>query len=96
MFICVILGHIIGSESSETSRSESLAIRGNSSFSIQNLYPNLQTNNIATTFSSTTTPVDSSVRPSILRKRPAETTTLYVVKKYPFYFFQYFCESFEP
>jgi len=72
---------VLNNDSSDTTRTESLTIHSSNTFNIHNLYPNIQTNNLPTTFAVVTTPstVQASVRPSILRKRHAEGTTMYVI-----------------
>ncbi|XP_066918617.1 histone deacetylase complex subunit SAP130-like isoform X1 [Clytia hemisphaerica] len=78
----VTKGHLLATtEASENSRVESLTIHANNSLNYQNLYPNLLTSNISTTFTVVpTTSTEPSSRPSILRKRHAETTTPFPVQ----------------
>lgn len=65
----------------EAGRPEGLTIHSeNSAFSYPNLYPNLQPATFPTTFSSSSISMESSVRPSILRKRPPDTATSFPVQ----------------
>ena len=67
------VGNIQISDSNDSLRAETVTIHGNSSF--QNLYPDLQPPaGFQPSFSSVANATESSIKPTILRKRPAETT----------------------